>query len=119
MKTWTTNSGQVLEIKWMDSVHLCHSWRLTVRNGRENPYLRQELFTRCLYDHQLGETLLDRRETKEELCWLRALIDSDAPYDQIPEFHRDRARFIKRVLSESVPFSRRTIALATKYRLTR
>jgi len=94
--TWTTQDGRVLEIKWMDSIHLVHSVNMLMRKNSLNhldlvkslimadksfgPML-QELKDRKLYAYDklatpAQFTVPTHRESPIEMCMLRALIDT-------------------------------------------
>jgi hypothetical protein len=117
--TWMTNNGQQLEIIWMDSMHLYHSWMMTARNGRHNYALRDELEARGLDPDKVPGL----RETPEQLCWVRAILDCDRSYTMkklaLRDFYANPTGWHSKQLSNYGLAAEPIIALAVKYRLTR
>lgn len=96
--TWRTKQGEMLEIKWMDSVHLAHSLNLvlnTLINGTallarspaekykwavDRSELYAELNSRKLATFRLDEGKFEppaTRETPLQMCMLRAILETD------------------------------------------
>ena len=113
---WTTAGGQMLEIKWMDSVHLTHSWKLTVRNGMESNALYAELVSRGFAP--ASKTNLIFRETPVQLCWVRAIIESGRD-GLLRVFYADPETFARWICTTPTDANKKVIAAALAYRLTR
>ena len=91
---------------------------MTERNGRPNPSLLQELRSRGFH----GDSDPPYRETPIQMCWVRAIIDSQGPsrdHFKLELFYRDPDRWIANALNGAAPVNMEIVALATKYRLTR
>lgn len=103
----------------MDSVHLYHSWAMTARNGRPNYALQDELTARGLASEQVPAL----RETPEQLCWVRAIIESEHTPTlkrlALRDFYANPAGWIERISDTYDYRAESIIALAVKYRLTR
>jgi hypothetical protein len=104
---WTTNDGRHIEVRWMQSQHLVHSFNMLLRKHslhRATVELRlravnrardivthmvQELRDRGLYiwKTQTELSIPDVRETPAQLCILRALIDANKSWPGILDFH--------------------------------
>ena len=115
---WKTNDGKAMEIIWMDSVHLYHSWMMTARNGRHNFKLRDELEARGLDPKDVPKL----RETLVQLCWVRAIIDSAGPsrnHFKLKLFYENPERWITDTAASTVPINMKIAARATWHRLTR
>ncbi len=102
----------------MDSVHLYYSWMMTARNGQHNSRLRDELEARGFVPKDVPKL----RETPEQLCWVRAIIDSVGPsrdHFKLSLFYRNPERWIADVMNSTDPTNLKIVAFALKYRLTR
>lgn len=133
MSTWTTQDGRTIEIKWMQSSHLVHSFNMILRKNRfkrehMDQFLKHatlgpmidELKCRYLYswrpDDQLVPTKV--RETPVQLCMLRALLDVWPMSDvgPIKAFHKDPQGAIEQMLANPEK-NARLLARFTLYRL--
>lgn len=101
---WETQDGRILDIRWMDSKHLVHSFNLACRRnlmsrqridnmGEAMPWftnMREELKARFLYiwrpDDQIHIDGLPR-ETLVAMCMLRAILDTKADAPGILDRH--------------------------------
>ena len=138
---WTTMQGDKIPIKWMDSIHLIHSFNMVCRKNSITALNWQkwgddkvmvafvaELDSRGLLkwaSHSSTFSQLDTvqviRETPVELCMLRALIDTGSP-SLVKSFRRDRQRFIDQVIFDAQfgePDAVRLNAKFVEYRLGR
>lgn len=111
---WTTNDGRRLEIIWMDSLHLYHSFRMVLRAGKRNPALEAELKVRGL----MVDGGTPRRETPAQMIWVRALIDSGHT-KELTRFYQDPEQFIASIMQARTPVEEKIVALAMQYRMTR
>jgi len=91
---WKTNDGRVLDIRWMDSVHLVNSFNMLCRKhglskdityaavmeGTTLPNMTNELKARGFYNWgingQANQLIIPRhREKVQALCMFRAMMD--------------------------------------------
>lgn len=112
---WTTQDGQTIPIRWMTSPHLVHSFNLLARRNKitfANVKLTatkdktgtvqamiDEMTARQLYswrpDDQLDTTSLPARESRLQLCLMRAMWDTGTwpgilwPQDYLQWLRRD------------------------------
>jgi len=115
--TWITNDGRVLDIQWMDSQHLANSINLVIRNSNLKKVdasimlelsnadrnksgnwafasMGQELRDRGLFRWANEGTLVapqlerpDVRESFEQLCLIRAVIDTGKSWPGTTSFY--------------------------------
>jgi hypothetical protein len=114
---WRTRTGEEIEIAWMDSIHLYHSFRMSTNSPINSSIyaknLKKELDDRGFFD--CGGVVIRpaRRETPLQMCWMRAVLDTKldgwASDVRVIREHPD-------VWSCGHPT---IVALATKYRLMR
>ena len=133
MSTWTTQDGRTVEIKWMQSSHLVHSFNMILRkNGLNRDHVKKyehhavlgpmisELKRRRLYTWQPDDQLkpIKMRETPAQLCMLRALLDVLPAPDVKPieAFYKDPQGAIEQMLANPHQ-NARLLARFTSYRL--
>ena len=120
---WTTRSGEKLEIKWMDSVHLWHTHRMLLRDRTINYSVLNELEDRWKpVDVSKVMTQPTVRETPLQLCWVRAIIDTarvpSVKEAMLRSFYNTPNDWIAYVLDNPATHEV-IIAQAMRYRLTR
>ena len=79
---WTTNDGQKLDVRWMDSVHLAHSFNLVLRRvgltrGKTSTVYPEIMHRRMLPDNydSAPVAIPTERETPDEMCMLNAVLN--------------------------------------------
>lgn len=118
-KFWKTKEGEKLEIAWMQSVHIVHSFnmmlkkqqwsrqqaeqrvRLNMQDAFENMYeeLRRRRFLRWSGDFIVAVAV--PRETPKELAMLRAILDTAPQSTAISQsFRKDTQAFIDKIMAQ-------------------
>lgn len=133
---WTTQDGRKIPVSWMQSQHLCHAFKLAIRNNglsragvmrhmlsADKPdvldYLTEELQVRGLLmwtdNSQISISTI--RETPAQLCMLRAIIDSGGVHALlVGAFMKDRQTMLEWILDKPAEHED-IIARFTEYRL--
>lgn len=143
---WTTQDGRVLDIRWMDSIHLVHSFNMIARKTnlrvdaamsvrgaitaelitmiaiRDEIKARQlMLFTAAKQPAQI--VVPNAREDFKTLCMLRAILDVRPKLknlEEIVEHFKDApGRYIEHVVSCADPKWVPVVAKFAEYRLAR
>lgn len=132
--TWTTQDGREIEIQWMQTSHLVHSFNMILRNnglsretvtryvGRTHPVIAsmvREIRTRGCYSWRPDDTLVtvNVRETPVQLCMLRAIIDSgDDPRIPVTDYLRNMDWYVNTITKRPNEYPR-IITKFAEYRL--
>lgn len=139
--TWTTQAGEKIEVAWMTTPHLIHSFNMVMRKNNFSPdgvavrirknlgdvfqamhtelRRRQRLRWQAPGTPAQNQLQLDgaRRETPQQLAMLRAILDTAPLTDSISvEFMANPDKVIERIMT--VPYADRDIAAKfIEYRL--
>lgn len=137
---WQTQDGRTLDIRWMDSLHLVHSFNMLCRkhslsresvmklagstNNRMITNMVQELKSRRLmvwddlHESQLEKTGV-QRESFVTLCMLRALLDTGLS-GEVKNLRRHPEHYIGQIherVKAGEPTWAKVITKFTEYRL--
>lgn len=137
---WRTQAGETIEVKWMASIHLVHSFNMVMRNNKfsandaRHRLARDNLLT-AMYreidrrglmhwapssNSSFDQLLTDgiKRETPAQLAMLRAMLDTEPTASMSAKFQEDPQAYLEYILANPGDYQKE-IVLFTQYRLER
>lgn len=138
---WRTQQGEVIEVQWMTSLHLVHSFNMVMRNNRFDANaarrrlamvndafstMYREIDRRgLLHWAASGNSNFDqlrtdgiKRETPAQLAMLRAVLDTEPKASMSVTFQEDPQAYVEHILANPGGYQKE-IVLFTQYRLER
>lgn len=137
---WTTQDGVPIEVQWMTTPHLIHSFNMLLRKNNFNRVTTEQRIARTTNDvfgamyaeidkrqrlkwNMLveGANKIDvdgvKRETPVQMAMLRAVLDTGKQFDKLSmNFHNHPQSAVDQIMADPVKFEKEIVKF-TEYRL--